>query len=139
MIRLGAALADMHEMEPDDVFISRLKLLIIMSSAYLKRYPLGNYRKAAIIQNANEIARELVDWQGQVQNFRGEYELKKDTNFNHIFFQRVKLLALMAKAVAEDHPMGFHRVKAMEDNLNYICEAIRFNRQQWEKSFFKVA
>ena len=45
----------------------------------------------------------------------------------------------MAKALAEDHPMGFHRLKAMEDNLNDICETIRFNRQIWEKSFFKVA
>jgi hypothetical protein len=139
MLRLGASAADLREMNSDDVFISRLKLLIVMSSAYLKQYPLGDYRKKAIIRNANCVARELVDWQGQVRNFRSDQELKGDTAFDHIFFQRVKLLAVMAKALAEDHPMGYHRLKAMEDNLNYICEAIRFNRQLWEKSFLKVA
>jgi hypothetical protein len=139
MLRLGASAADMREMNSDDVFLSRLKLLIIMSSAYLKEYPLGDYRKKAIIRNANGIARDLVDWQGQIRNFRSGQEQKGDKTFDHIFFQRVKLLAVMAKALAEDHPMGYHRLKAMEDNLNYICEAIRFNRQRWEKSFFKVA
>jgi hypothetical protein len=139
MLRLGASAADMREMNSDDVFLSRLKLLIIMSSAYLKQYPLDGYRKKAIIRNANSVAGELVDWQGQVPNFRGDHELKGDTAFDHIFFQRVKLLAVMAKALAEDHPMGYHRLKAMEDNLNYICETVKFNRQLWEKSFFKVA
>jgi hypothetical protein len=139
MLRLGASAADMRKLTPDDVFISRLKLLVIMTSAYLKQYPLGDFRKKAIIQNANQVAKEIVDWQGQVQNFRSDHELKGDAPFDHIFFQRVKLLAVMAKSLAEDHPMGFHRLKAMEDNLNAICETIRFNRQIWEKSFFKVA
>ena len=139
MLRLGASAADMRELNTDDVFISRLKLLVIMTSAYLKQYPLGDFRKKTIIQNANQVTREIVDWQGQVQNFRSGHERKGDASFDHIFFQRVKLLAVMAKALAEDHPMGFHRLKAMEDNLSDICETIRFNRQLWEKSFFKVA
>jgi hypothetical protein len=129
----------MSKLNSDDVFISRLKLLVIMASAYLKQYPLGDFRKKAIINNANQVAREIVDWQGQAQNFRSDHELKNDASFDHIFFQRVKLLSVMAKSLAEGHPMGFHRLKAMEDNLNAICETIRFNRQIWEKSFFKVA
>lgn len=139
MIRLGAPSADMHEMNSNDVFMSRLKLLIVMSSAYLKQFPLGDFRKKAIIQNANRIAGDLVDWPGQVRNFRGDQAFRGDPDVEHIFFQRVKLLAVMAKAVAEDHPMGYHRLKAMEDNLIFICEAIRFNRQLWEKGFLKVA
>ncbi len=139
MLRLGAPAADMRELRSEDVFISRLKLLIIMSLAYLKQYPLGDVRKKAIVQNTNRIAREIVDGHGRSPNFRSNHEMKDDSTYNHIFFQRVKLLAVMAKAVAEDHPMGFHRLKAMEDNLNCICDAIRFNRQLWEKSFLKVA
>jgi hypothetical protein len=139
MLRLGAAAADMRNTNSDDVFIARLKLLIIMSSAYLKHYPLGDYRKDAIIRNANGVARELDDWQEQDPLFRKENELDGCQAFDHIFFQRVKLLAVMAKALAEGHPMGHHRLTAMEDNLNYICETIRFNRQLWEERFFKVA
>lgn len=139
MLRLGAPAADMREMDADDVFISRLKFLIVMSSAYLKKYPLGDHRKQAVIRNANRLAREIVDWRGQASNFRSGHEFKGDATYDHIFFQRVKLLAVMAKAVAQDHPMGFHRLKAMEDNLNFICETLRFNRQEWEKTFLKVA
>lgn len=139
MLRLGASARNMREMNSDDVFMSRLKILIIMSAAYLKQFPLGDFRKKAIIRNANDVAKRLVDRQEQARNFLSDHELDGDTAFDHIFFQRVKLLAVMAKALAEDHPMGFHRLRAMENNLNYICEAIRFNRQLWEKRFFKVA
>ena len=139
MLRLGSSPPDAREFENEDIFISRLKLLIIMSSAYLNNYPLGDIRKNAILRNADQIAREIVDWQGQVSNFRTDYELRGDLEFDHMFFQRVKLLAVMAKAFAEDHPMGYHRLKALEDNLNHISEVITFNRKLYGKDFFKVA
>lgn len=139
MLRFGSSPADTRKFDSEDIFISRLKLLIIMSSAYLNEYPLGDFRKKAVLRNADQIAREIVDWQGQIHNFRSDYELKGDLDFDHLFFQRVKLLAVMAKAFAEDHPMGYHRTKALEDNLNHICEVITFNRQLYGKEFFKVA
>ena len=139
MLRLGASPPDTREFENEDIFISRLKLLIIMSSAYLSKFPLGDFRKKAVLRNANQIAREIVDWQGQINNFRSSYQLKGEPDFDHVFFQRVKLLAVMAKAFAEDHPMGYHRLKALEDNLNHICEVITFNRQLYGQEFFKVA
>jgi len=139
MLQLGSSPLNAREFVNEDIFISRLKLLIIMSSAYLSKYPLGDIRKNAILRNANQIAREIVDWQGQGHNFRSEYEVRGDLDFDHVFFQRVKLLAVMAKAFAEDHPMGYHRLKALEDNLNHICEVITFNRQLSGNEFFKVA
>jgi hypothetical protein len=139
MLRIGASPADMREMNSDDIFISRLKLLIVMSSAYLKQYPLGNFRKEAVIRNANSVAGGIDDWQERISNSQGNHEQRNDFTFDHVFFQRVKLLAVMAKALAEDHPMGYHRQKSMEDNLNFVCEALRFNRLLMEKSFFKVA
>jgi hypothetical protein len=139
MLRLGSSAPNMRELNTEDVFLSRLKLLIVMSSAYLKQYPLGDFRKQAIIQNAHQIAREIVDWQGRGDNFRADYELRGDMDFDHVFFQRVKLLAVMAKSFSEDNPMGYHRLKALEDNLYHICEAISFNRQLFGREFFKVA
>jgi len=44
MIKLGPAPVEMRAMSDDDIFSSRLKLLIIMAKAYLKDCPLGNYR-----------------------------------------------------------------------------------------------
>lgn len=138
MLRLGCCSADMRELNREDLFISRLKLLIVMSLAYLKQYPLGEFRRQAIIQNAHLVAGELVDWHGQSANFRTTHE-GRGSKYDHIFFQRVKLLAVMVKAVAEDHPMGYHRLKAMEDNVDHICRVMQFNRQLWEKTFLKVA
>jgi len=45
----------MRKMSEHYVFTSRLKLLIIMVSAYLKGCPLGKYRKQAIAENANQV------------------------------------------------------------------------------------
>jgi hypothetical protein len=128
----------MRELRREDVFISRLKLLIVMSLAYLEECPLGEFRKESILHNANQVAREIVDWRGRNTNFRSDHE-RLGSVYDHIFFQRIKLLAVMAKAVAEDHPMGFHRLKAMEDNVNYVCRVMKFNRQLWEKTFLKCA
>jgi len=62
MIKLGADSVEMREMSNDDIFSSRLKLLIIMIKAYLKDCPLGNYRKQAIIENANQFSAILFNW-----------------------------------------------------------------------------
>ena len=55
MIRLGPASEEMRPMTQNDVFLSRLKLLIIMAKAYLKNFPIGKYRKLAIIENAHSV------------------------------------------------------------------------------------
>ena len=52
MLRLGANPLNMKEMDLDDIFTSRLQLLIIMAKAYLNGYPLGKYRAQAVIENA---------------------------------------------------------------------------------------
>ena len=139
MLRLGSPIAGMREFDNEDIFVSRLKLLIIMAYAYLKEYPMGVFRKKAIIQNAHEMIGEMVGRQSRVHRFPNDYELRDDMDFDHVFFQRVKLLAVMSKAFAEDHPMGRFRKKALEDNLEHICEEITFNRQLSEKDFLKVA
>ena len=55
MIKLGPTSGEMRAMSDDDIFLSRLKLLIIMAKAYLKNWPIGNYRKSAIIENAHYV------------------------------------------------------------------------------------
>lgn len=46
-------------MDDEDIFLSRLKLLIIAAKAYLKGYPFGEYRKTAVSRNADEIIKHL--------------------------------------------------------------------------------
>ena len=55
MMKLGPTPEETRAMSVNDVYLSRLKLLIIMAKAYLKNYPIGKYRKSAIIENAHQV------------------------------------------------------------------------------------
>ena len=146
MIKLGPAPMKMRAMSDDDIFSSRLKLLIIMAKAYLRDFPLGSYRKKAIIENANHVfyhslhlvseASAITDngFQPQI-----EVETPKKTSEEHLFHQRVQLLAVMAKALAEERLRGHFRKNALMDNLNRICETLIFKFQIQDVNFLKVA
>ncbi|MGB2929272.1 MAG: hypothetical protein WBB70_10195 [Desulfobacterales bacterium] len=146
MIKLGPASVEMRAMSEDDVFSSRLKLLIIMAKAYLRNCPLGNYRKKAIIENANHVfyhSLHLVSESSILKDNGFEHPAdivsKGKTSEEHLFHQRVQLLAVMAKALAEDRLRGHFRKKALTDNLNKICETLIFKFQIRDVNFLKVA
>jgi hypothetical protein len=146
MIKLGPASVEMRAMSEDDVFSSRLKLLIIMAKAYLRNCPLGNYRKKAIIENANHVfyhSLHLVSESSILKDngFEPPADIvsREKTSEEHLFHQRVQLLAVMAKALAEDRLRGHFRKKALTDNLNKICETLIFKFQIRDVNFLKVA
>lgn len=146
MIKLGPASVEMRAMSEDDVFSSRLKLLIIMAKAYLRNCPLGNYRKKAIIENANHVfyhSLHLVSESSILKDNGFEHPAdivsKGKTSEEHLFHQRVQLLAVMAKALAEERLRGHFRKKALTDNLNKICETLIFKFQIRDVNFLKVA
>lgn len=119
-------------MSEEDISLAKLQLLIIMSKGYLKDYPLGEYRKEAIIENAEYVAQYVKKHMAGLQS-------REEMDQEHVFHLRVELLAVMAKAFAEGYPMGEFRRQALEDNLNYICEAITFDSQAYDMKFMKVA
>ena len=146
MIKFGPASLEMRAMSEDDVFSSRLKLLIIMAKAYLRDCPLGNYRKKAIIENANHVfyhSLHLVSESSILkdQGFESPADIvsRGKTLEEHLFHQRVQLLAVIAKALAEDRLRGHFRKKALTDNLNKICETLIFKFQIRDVNFLKVA
>ena len=146
MIKFGPASVEMRAMSEDDVFSSRLKLLIIMAKAYLRDCPLGNYRKKAIIENANHVfyhSLHLVSESSVLKDngFEPPADIvsRGKTSEEHLFHQRVQLLAVMAKALAEDRLRGHFRKKALTDNLNKICETLIFKFQIRDVNFLKVA
>jgi hypothetical protein len=112
MLRFGAAPENASEMDLDHIFISRLKLLIIMTRAYLEGYPLGAVRKRTLVSNARYISAESVDLEHLIPILNDE-PTKDGMGFDHVFYQRVKLLASMAKTIGKSYPMGKHRKKAL--------------------------
>lgn len=131
-------------MNETDIFISRIQLLIIMAKAFLKGMPHGKHRREAVLKNAEEVfytslllanreagqenpLNELINQQGGAAVDR------------HIFFQRVQLLSIMAKAIAEDRLAGDYKLKALEENVGFICSAVTLQEQLPEMEFLKVA
>jgi hypothetical protein len=135
----------MRERRIIDVFLSRLKLLIIMSKACLMGYPTGKYRREAIRISAKQMARDAVYWEGYFINCGSRYESEEEAALSlifhqdHLFLKRVRMLAVMAKTFAEGDPIDSFRRKAIQDNVDYICETITYAPRINDVKFLKVA
>ena len=146
MIKFGPMPVDMREVSSDDIFLSRLKLLIIMVKAYLIGCPLGQYRKHAIIENAHYVFYRAMQMHTESQQ-KENHILDGQTNViytgessvSHFFHQRVQLLAVTAKALAEGCPTGKFRIRAINENLDEICKTLLFDFQLNDMNFLKVA
>ena len=146
MIRFGPVAREMKSMSNEDIFSLRLKLLIIMSKAYLKDYPFGKYRKQAIIENARFVFYHSLKLSGDIATVKNDDSRTPpgtassgDMQDEYIFYQRTQLLAVMAEALAEGRLEGQFRKKALQDNLNRICETLIFNFHIKDVNFLKVA
>lgn len=138
MLRLGTDEPKTREMDLDDIFLSRLKLLIIMGKSYLDGLPLGEQRRQAMLSNADHIELESVDLGCLVTKAPFEPSSVGTMDFDHLFYQRVKLLSVMIKTIAKGFPMGEHRKIALQENLDVICQALTFNSKT-DMDFLKVA
>jgi len=146
MMKLGPTSGETKAMSVNDIFLSRLKLLIIMAKAYLKNYPIGKYRKSAIIENAHHVfyhSLQLISETDFFENHESESQSgitsKIEIEEEHVFHQKVQLLAVMVKAVAENRLTGDFRKKALKDNLDRICDTLIFKFYIKDLDFFKVA
>ena len=145
-MKLGPTSEEMRAMSIDDIFLSRLKLLIIMAKAYLKNYPIGKYRKSAVIENAHHVfyhSMQLVSETFFFENHESESQsgISSEIEIEEecVFHQRVKLLAVMVKALAEDRLTGHINKKALQNNLNRICDTLTFTFHIKDLDFLKVA
>jgi len=139
MLRLGSPKPETREMDLDDIYLSRLKLLIIMAKAYLEGNPIGEYRRQAILENAQHVESESIDIGRLGPDFGWAVEAEDRSGFDHVFYQRVKLMAVMMKAAAKGFPMGDLRTTAMRENLEIICDALTFHSRLEEMTFLRVA
>lgn len=146
MLRVGPSSGEIRNMSGEDIFSSRLKLLIIMAKAYLTGCSIGKYRKQAIIENSRcvfyhslQLVNKMASYKDQDLKVRAGIACTDDMQEEHIFHQRTQLLAVMAKALAEGRLKGYFREKALKENLNRICEALIFNFNVKDVKFLKVA
>lgn len=109
-----------------------------MGKSYIEGLPLGDQRCQAMLNNANHIELESVELGGLVSDSDLSSPSVGTMEFDHVFYQRVKLLSVMIKAIAKGFPMGDHRKNALQENLDIICEALTFNSHA-DMAFLKVA
>jgi hypothetical protein len=145
-MKLGPTSLGMRVLSVDDIFLSRLKLLIMIAKAYLKNYPIGKYRKSAVIENAHLVfyhSLKLVTETFFFQNHKSESQSGIASNFRieeeHVFHQRVRLLAIMVKALAENRPTGHISEKDLQNNLDRICDTLTFNFHIKDVDFIRMA
>jgi hypothetical protein len=139
MQRFGSSSEDMRDMNHDDTFLGRVKLLVVMLKTFLGDYPLGGYRQKAILKNAEAVHIVCKDWNRYIIQIRSTAEGKEGLAFDHILHQRISLLATMAKSFVQGNPMGYHRKRVMRANMEYVCDALRFNPQAEDIKLLKVA
>ena len=138
MERYGPNEKDMREISHDDTFFGRVKLLVIMLKAFLGDYPLQGIGLTAIAKNAIEVAKICEDWKEYSIQVRSSSRSNKGFDLDHILYQRISLLAIIAKSVAIGNPMGNYRIKVIRNNISYIVDTLKFNPQEELKSFLKV-
>ena len=146
MLRVGPPSGEIRNMSGEDIFSSRLKLLIIMAKSYLTGCPIGKYRKQAIIENSRLVFYHSLQLVNKMTSFKDQ-DLKVETGIaftddmheEYIFYQRIQLLAVMAKALAEGRLKGYFKEKALKENLNRICEALIFNFNVKDVKYLEVA
>lgn len=146
MLRVGPSSGEIRNMSDEDIFSSRLKLLIIMAKAYLTGCPIGKYRKQAIIENSRyvfyhslQLVNKMASFKEQDLKVRSSFAFTGDMHDKHIFYQRIQLLSVMAKSLAEGRLKGYFREKALKENMDRICETFIFNFNVKDVKFLKVA
>lgn len=139
MLRLGTDQPKTRAMRKNDIFLARLKLLIISAKAYLENYPLGKTRRQAVIRNAKAILRILAQDISFEASLRRINEALDGMDIDYLLNERVKLLAFMAQAFAEDFPIGYHRRRVIENNVDYICDVMKMTDISVDAEFLRVA
>jgi hypothetical protein len=143
-VRFGAEGRAMRPMTEDDVLVSRLNLLIIMAKAYLKSYPMGEFRRKAIIENAGFVFQKTFTLiqpsrmpsatEESPPSARQELQPK-----DRLFLLRAQLLAVMVTSFVRKKSTGNFRKKAMAANIDYISEYLADGIQSGDPRILKVA
>ncbi len=95
-----------------------------MARAYLQEASLGKTSIRSIVRNAGQLSHLLMDWNAHLSKLQIDPHAQKNIDIDHIFYQRIKLLAIMVKSIAQGNPLGVRRRTALQNNLDYICEIL---------------
>jgi hypothetical protein len=143
-VRYGTEARVMRPMTKDDILVARLNLLIIMAKAFLKSYPMGEFRRKAIVENAEFIFYEtLVRTQStrtpSVNDNKPLSSRQEPQRKDHLFLLRAQMLAVMVTSFVQKKSKGNFRKKAMAANIDHISEYLADGIRSGDPRILKVA
>jgi len=109
-----------------------------MAKAYLQDASLGNYSLRSIIRNTGQVSYFLSDWHTYLNRLECNQKSPINIDTDHIFYQRIKLLSVMVKSIAQGNPLGIHRKAALKSNVEYISEILPY-LQPFNRTALSVA
>jgi len=144
MIALGAETERMGTMDIDLIFLSRLRLLIIMLKAYIKGYPIGRYRLEGMKHNALIVGDEAVYLWGLAETATGDATSDQpfgDNTFgmDREVFEHIKMLTLSIEKIKPDKKPDKRMISSTAFHLDYLNRRLSPDRNLSEMQFLKVA
>ena len=127
MDKCGPNAKDMRDFNHYDTFRNRVKRLAIMLKALLGDSTQQGIRLNAIAKNAVEVAKICEEWNQCSMRVRSTSRSNEGFELDHILYQRISLLSVMAKSIVLGNPIGHSRKKVIKDNISYIVDALQFN------------
>lgn len=134
MLRLGSDPMHAREMDLNDIFLARTRLLIVMAENYLDGHPLGEHRRRTMEKNADHIkleCQEMIRTPEWRQHVNG-------TECGATFHSTLMRLATMIEIVSKASRLGKFREKVMQEDLAAIKPPVEKN-QKMESAAFQVA
>lgn len=139
MLALGAKKEHMGAMDIDHIFISRLRLLIIMLKAYLRQYPMGSYRLQGMLHNARIVGDEAVYLWELSEKPQSIPSTKEAFQKDRKVFEHIKALALFAEKIEPGRLPDRQMIESIRHHLDYLNRHIISERRFTEWEFLKVA
>lgn len=139
MERYGPTAKDMREFKHYDTFRSRVKLLIIMLKVCIGDYTLPGIKLNKIAKNVVEVEKICENWNQCSVRMISTSRSNEGFELDHILYQRISLLSMIAKSVMLGNPIGHFREKVIRDNISYIVDALKLNPGEETTLHQKVA
>ena len=96
------------------MLIERIKLMIIMSKAYLDGCPLGEIGGLAIIENANNVEYECSVLMEHKCEFGWRRKISKTFEYDQTFYSKARQIAVMLNTIAKDLSNSQHNAAMKE-------------------------
>jgi hypothetical protein len=102
-------------------------------------YALSGIKLNRVAKNVVEVEKICEDWNQCSTRTISTSRPNEGFELDHILYQRINLLSMIAKSVMLGNPIGHFRKKVIRDNISYIVDALKLNIGEEITLYQKVA